>query len=65
MKRQQRWTHGNGGGGRERRGGGGGEEPLTGLVGGDVDGGVLGGVGALVRHAVHRLHLEGVLGVGQ
>jgi len=39
--------------------------PLTSLVGGDVDGGVLGGVGALVRHAVDGLHLEGVLRVGQ
>lgn len=39
--------------------------PLTGLVGGDIDRGVLGRVGALIRHAVDGLHLEGVLRVGQ
>ena len=38
---------------------------LTSLVGGDVDGRVLGGVRALVGHAVHSLYFEGVLGVGQ
>ena len=32
----------------------------TGLVGGDVDGDVLGGIRALVAHAVHRLDVEGV-----
>jgi len=35
----------------------------TGLVGGDVDGGELRGVRALVGHAVHRLDLEAVLRV--
>ena len=35
----------------------------TGLVGGDVDGGELRGVGALVGHAVHCLDLKAVLRV--
>lgn len=38
---------------------------LTGLVGGDVDRGILRRVGALVRHAIDGLHLEGVLRVSQ
>lgn len=37
---------------------------LTGLVGGDVNGGVVGRPGVFPRNPVDRLHLEAVAGVG-
>lgn len=64
MNGQPPWIAG-GGGWRLGAGGLGLQLPLTGLVGGDVDRGVLGRVGALVRDTVDGLHLEGVLCVGQ